>query len=477
MTTSMLQLKDLEKSMGAIDAAGAARMIASMADVALVLDSKGIIRDVSFSSEELSSQPQNQQWIGRAWVDTVTVESRPKVERLLRDADGDSVGKSRELNHPVPGGEDLPIRYSTVQIGPDGPVVALGRDLRVVSRLQQRLMDAQRSMERDYLRLRATETRYRMLFQFSSEAILIADAATLKIVDMNPAAAVLLESTPGKLVGRTFADLFAGRDKDDLATMVQTVRGVGRVEAARLSLTDDRACFVSASLFRQDEAAHILIRVQPASPGNRQVLNSLNSQVLQAVEDLPEAFLVVGLDRMIVECNTAFLEIAQLSNHGQARGQAVDRWIGRNSLECNVLFANLREHGSVRDFATVFRSDYGAAEDVEISGVAVMNAEQPCYGLVMRNLRRRIEHQMPARADQSRSASQLSELVGRVPLKDLVRETTELTERLCIEASLTLTGDNRAAAAQMLGLSRQSLYSKLRRYGIGDLGPDDQENN
>ncbi len=33
-----------------------------------------------------------------------------------------------------------------------------------------------------------------------------------------------------------------------------------------------------------------------------------------------------------------------------------------------------------------------------------------------------------------------------------------------------MTGDNRASAAEMLGLSRQSLYVKLRRYGLGDLG-------
>ena len=32
----------------------------------------------------------------------------------------------------------------------------------------------------------------------------------------------------------------------------------------------------------------------------------------------------------------------------------------------------------------------------------------------------------------------------------------------------------RANAAEMLGLSRQSLYVKLRRYGIGDLGPDEE---
>jgi DNA-binding NtrC family response regulator len=46
-------------------------------------------------------------------------------------------------------------------------------------------------------------------------------------------------------------------------------------------------------------------------------------------------------------------------------------------------------------------------------------------------------------------------------------------ERLCIEAALELTGDNRASAAEMLGLSRQSLYSKLRRFGITDAEPDD----
>ncbi|MFX5603073.1 helix-turn-helix domain-containing protein, partial [Acinetobacter baumannii] len=31
-----------------------------------------------------------------------------------------------------------------------------------------------------------------------------------------------------------------------------------------------------------------------------------------------------------------------------------------------------------------------------------------------------------------------------------------------------LTRDNRASAAEMLGLSRQSLYIKLRRYGMQD---------
>ena len=60
-------------------------------------------------------------------------------------------------------------------------------------------------------------------------------------------------------------------------------------------------------------------------------------------------------------------------------------------------------------------------------------------------------------------------------MKDIVSETSDLIEQLCIETALQMTNDNRALAAQFLGLSRQSLYVKLRRYGLGDLGGDNSD--
>ena len=101
------------------------------------------------------------------------------------------------------------------------------------------------------------------------------------------------------------------------------------------------------------------------------------------------------------------------------------------------------------------------------------NGDQPCFGFTIRNVGRRLPQDGPRSGRElPRSVEQLTELVGRVPLKDLVRETTDVIERLCIEAALELTGDNRASAAEILGLSRQSLYVKLRRYGLGDLGSE-----
>ena len=76
--------------------------------------------------------------------------------------------------------------------------------------------------------------------------------------------------------------------------------------------------------------------------------------------------------------------------------------------------------------------------------------------------------QPPSAHELPRSVAQLTELIGRVPLRDLVREATDVIEKLSIEAALELTGDNRASAAEMLGLSRQSLYVKLRRFGLDE---------
>ena len=98
--------------------------------------------------------------------------------------------------------------------------------------------------------------------------------------------------------------------------------------------------------------------------------------------------------------------------------------------------------------------------------------EEPLYGFVIRPIGRRLRDLPPGGNDMPRSVEQLTDLVGRMSLKDIVRESTDLIERLCIEAALSYTSDNRASAAEILGLSRQSLYSKLHRHGLGNLDGD-----
>ncbi|MEO1718781.1 MAG: helix-turn-helix domain-containing protein, partial [Pseudomonadota bacterium] len=104
--------------------------------------------------------------------------------------------------------------------------------------------------------------------------------------------------------------------------------------------------------------------------------------------------------------------------------------------------------------------------------VSVSDGEPPCMGFVIRSVGGRLKGDISPRGALPDAVEQMRDLVGRVPLKDLVRETTDIIERMCIEAALEITNDNRASAAEILGLSRQSLYVKLRRYGLDDTTAD-----
>jgi transcriptional regulator PpsR len=455
-------------SLGSLDAESAARLIAAAADVALVVDRKGVIRDLALNSEELAGED-CRQWLGQPWAKTVTVESRGKVEALLRDATAGAQPTWRQVNHPSPQGVDVPILYSAIQVGREGRVIAVGRNLRAVSTLQQRLVEAQQSLERDYARLRHSETRYRLLFQMTTEAILMVDAAGGRIVEANPAAGRLLGTSGRQLVGRTFPDGFDARSTRALQTLLQKARTSARGEEVRAKLADGKREFlVDASLFRQDNASYLLVRLAPTQGMQAPAATESASVVLRALDASPDGFVVTEPDGRVLSANRAFLDFVQLAAGEQARGRSLDDWFGRPGADLSVLLANLRQHGSVRLFATTLRGELGLSTEVEISAVSVDDIDEPRLGFSIRGVGRRLASAAPRGRQLPRSVEQLTELIGRVPLKDIVRETADVIEKLCIEAALELTGDNRASAAEMLGLSRQSLYVKLHRFGMGE---------
>ena len=479
----MREFESPARTLGDLSADVAGRLIAAAADVALIIDDKGVIRDLAFGSEDLLREGYYE-WLGKPWADTVTIESRPKVEALLRESRTDAAPRWRHINHPSVDGVDLPLSYSAIALPPQGGrskttggrSVVFGRDLRANAALQQRLISAQQAMERDYWRLRHMETRYRSLFQVASEAVLILDAVTGKLEEANPAALTLfgVEITrTGWMLSDSFEPEAGAKPSVGVPAMFGRVAATGHGESVTTRIVGRPGEMrVSASLFRQEKTAHLLARVSPLDAARGAAENSGQSALLKLIESAPDAFVVTDLDGLIITANHAFIDLAQLATETQVRSQSLERWLGRTGVDLNVLITNLRQRGAVRLFATVMRGEYGASTEVEISGVAVTEGEQPCLGFTIRDVSRRLAAEVRTTGtgrEMPRSVGQMTELVGRMPLKDIVRDTTDLIEQLCIEAALELTHDNRASAAEMLGLSRQSLYVKLRRFNIGDL--------
>jgi hypothetical protein len=340
--------------LGSLDAQTAAALVEAAADLALIVDGHGVVQEVFAVDDELDAKlGPGRSWVGQNWIE------------LLNQA-------RRHLNHSGSDGAEQPMLYAGVTLG-RRRVLLLGRDLRPMSMLQQRLIDAQQSMERDHGRIRNLEQRYRLVLEECGEPMLVVNAATQTITEVNSAAAAVLEAgtleAAPALLGRLVSDLFEPRDRAQLDAVLATARAGGQMEVRQLRLADAAVeVELSASLFREDHASFMLLRLAP-SPG------------------VPE-----GL------------------TNGQMSGPPS-----------------------------------GRAQPVAESAPGPGGGELP------------------------RSVDQLTELIGRVPLKDLVREATDMIERLCIEAALEKTNDNRASAAELLGLSRQSLYVKLHRYGLGDL--------
>ncbi|NKJ44201.1 MULTISPECIES: transcriptional regulator PpsR [unclassified Novosphingobium] len=456
-----------------LDGDVAAKLAMVAGDIALILDAAGRIVDVAADPRAF---PEAAAWVGREWLDTVTIESRPKIMEMLAGMRKGVTQHWRQVNLVASDG-DIAVRFVTVALGAaggsgtgngsgnGGGCIAIGRDMRDEAKLQQRLLQAQQSLERDYIRLRQLEARYRLLFEQTAEPVLIIDADTFRIREANLAAHQLFHSRPGTLPGGKLTALFAHAARDQVIAFLGSAmvsHGLQPLDAALAHSVDKVQ--LSASGFRERGGQFLLVRLASA-PGTVRADASVTARV---IESMPDAFVLTDEAMIIREANAAFVELVAAASAEQLRGQPLGDHVGRPGIDLDLIDGQLAKHESARNVMTVVGARDGfEGEPVELSAVRI-GSEQVFYGFVIRPIGRRLRD-LPPTSDSPRSVEQLTELVGRMSLRDIVRESTDLIERLCIEAALEYTSNNRASAAEILGLSRQSLYSKLHRYGLGNM--------
>jgi transcriptional regulator PpsR len=448
-------------------------LMQAAADVLLSVDGDGKIAGVTFASEELQ-QALNGTLVGRQWADTVTADSRGKLDELLRvtTASGSVV---RDLVQRLADGTELPIRYVAAAPFPDGRIVALGRDQRPIAALQQQVLDAQMALEKDYWALRHVETRYRLLFQTASEPLLVVDEGSRRVIEANPLAEKLLGDKKAKaVVGKPFPIGFDPSESKRLRELLVEAAAVGRANADGIRLASgSEQCAATVHLLRQGDEARFLIRLSPRQGSQQPGVGSPAACIDSVMRHAPDAVVLTDTEGRIRTANETFLQIAHLASEEQAIGRSIDRWLGRSGVDLNVLLNNLRQHESVKLFATKLRSEYGTPTDVEISVGTYSDGDDEGFAFFVRDVGRRIASEPSMSTRLPKSVEQITQQVGRVPLKDLVRQSTDLVEQLCIERALELTGDNKASAAELLGVSRQGLYVKLNRYNLADGGAED----
>lgn len=434
-------------------------------DVKLILDHDGVIREVSVA-DHMATEGIGQ-WVGRRWDETVADVGGEKVRRLMQDARQAGVAGFRQLNQRFPSGREVLMEYTAVSLGEDHRLVAIGKSLQAVAELQSRLVAAQQAMEQDYWKLRQVETRYRLLFTASTEAVLMLRAEDLTIVEANPAALSALgqaDARPQQLTGHALPDYLATGDRPGLEATLARVREQGKAPATLLHLGPEKTQYlVRASLMSAEGGPLFLLQLTPAD-GAAAGPSPEPVNLTELLGRSPDALVVMDRNGMVLEANQAFLDLVQVGTQGSVRGERISRWLGRPGADLSILLANVRRHGVVRLFATAIHGELGTEREVEISATGDRDSDPKRLALLLRDVSRRLVHR-----DDSRLGAllgSLTEQIGRVSLKSLVANTVGVVERHYIEEALRLAEGNRTAAAELLGLSRQGLYAKLNRYGI-----------
>lgn len=423
-------------------------------DVTLTLDKDGVIQKV-VASKSLAREPL-EQWRGRRWGETIDPSTGAAALKKIEDLRLRADPSCFEVRQRFPSGLELPMEYTTFSSGAGG-FIAIGRNLEAISELRARLQLAQEARERDYWKMREIETRYRTLFDATTEAVALVAVSDLTVVEANLRAARNLYLSPGA----PFLPQLSDRDRRALTELLEKTRQQGRAPGIVIQPTPSGGLWsLRASLMNAESGAVFICQLTPmretALSGEE---NGISFASL--IERLPEGFVVIDREGAVRAANGAFLDLVQVGAETAVTDRKLTRWLSSPGVDANVVMLLIRKHGDLRRFQTRLDGELGQSTLVEITAVGDDAGQPNYYGLLIREA----SHTSGFRLDESPEDISRETVDGHT-LEAIVRMSTEVIERKAILRALEHCDGNRTAAARQLGLSRQSLHAKLKRYGL-----------
>ncbi|MFP7672422.1 transcriptional regulator PpsR [Marivita sp. S0852] len=449
-----------------IDASVLSSIIAVASDIALVVSKDGEVLSVLVNPNE-TSFGKLEHWEGRPLKNFLTKECIPKIDAVMsKMASGELPSRSVELNHSDNAVWEFPVRYSFHPFGSDGSFLMLGRDLRPIAETQQQLVQAQMSLEQGYEARREYDARYRLLLRTVQDPVVFVSVNDGKIKDLNEPAAMMLGSTREDLVGSSFTQEFRDKRGDEfIEALINEAMSENTTGVDVQSRRGRQQVSVVPSVFRAGGERILICRLSTSESSPKR-FDSLTTNLSSVFEKGPDAFVFTSVRGVIEACNDAFLDLVDAAHSVDVRGRNLSDYLGRGQIDLSVLVENARRAGQMRMYSTKVLNEFGAKTPVEMSVTFLENHNEPELGFIIRDISR-VDAMRKTQVHSSEESNRnVMELVGSATLKEIVSETTDVVEKMCIETAVSLTRNNRVAAAEMLGLSRQSLYVKLRKYGL-----------
>jgi len=438
-------------------------ILATAGDLSIVLTDGGKVMSVSADQENPVFRRLDH-WIGRDIREVLTVESVPKLDAQLEALEsGDATGGRMELNHKTGSDGSFAVRYTIHRFGDPGTYLMIGHDLGAIAEIQQQLVNAQIALERDYEQRRETDTRFRVVLEYGSVPSIIVETESGLITDSNTDAATLFGAAQQGVGGDPISDHLVAPDGSSvLKRLVDATAGGKERAEVKLALTSDNR-EVTASVVHFRAASERLFLVSFVDGLKTVEAEDDLDGLKELFEKGPEGIVVTTSEGRILKANETFLNLVEAPDASAVLGTSLHKFLSRGRVDYGVLARHATETGFMRHYATNLTTIFGGRLSAELSATSVGDDEGSII-FVIRDVNRAEKNSSIDMNDEN--ARNVMALVGTSTLKEIVAETTDVIERMCIETAVDLTRNNRVAAAEMLGLSRQSLYVRLRKFGL-----------
>ena len=443
-------------------------IINKFSDISILIDNSGLILQVSLN-EEARSLGDLEQWVDKNIYDFLTLESKEKMQTQITSfSDSNKMHSTAfELNHTEKGDWDFPVRYKAYRTGKNQSLLLLGQDLRSVAEIQKRLVQSQLLLEKEYEKFRSYDTRYRVIMETSEEPLVFINGTSGKIIDANSAAAKSLHTNVyeiknhliDKVLGLSEAQSFLNTLKKNSVTATPcpfTIKKEGKeIEAS-----------IIPYVFRAGNELTLLCRIEA-----RKTMPPMFEEIGNALRLLynngGDGIVFTNSDGTIRNSNNSFLALCGAPSSEIVIGKSIANFFLHGTIDLKVIIDGALQQGKVRKYTTKLITTFGAQIPIDVS-ITHLGGEDSTFGFLLRDTS---QYESVRDVDDTISQTAMQDimkLVGSAPLKELVAETSDVVERLCIQTALDLTQNNRVAASEMLNLSRQSLYVKLRKYDLMD---------
>jgi transcriptional regulator PpsR len=443
-------------------------------DIAVLVSGTGIVEGVVTNPEAQSFGPLDR-WIGHDFQDFLTIESRSKyTERTCAmNGDPDLVPRSLQLNHVDDGTNEFPVLYSIHRVLGRDAFFLFGRDLRPVAEVQQRLVAEQVARERDQEKLRSIEAFYRLVLEASETPLVLVEPESGRIRDLNSAAAVLLGSNVEALRRSTLTQAFeGGRKNNPLDAIHAAATAEAMVSVDIVSRRNGKNLSVVPQFFRAAGELCLLCKLVSDDTSARDGFEA--APFLAALfTEASDAIVLTDSKGIIRDANDAFLMLTDTAQIRDVKGKSLADFLARGTVDLKLILETTLKNGRMRSYSSQIASALGVRIGIDLSSTRLRQGGNDLgIGIIIRDVSPQdVGDVSPGDSVMSEEAMKsVMELVGTASLKSLVAATSDVIEKLCIETALELTLNNRVAAAEMLGLSRQSLYVKLRKYDLLERG-------